>query len=175
MIRAAAMGDVFMRITAMLGAACAVLVLGACGSSGKSSSSTTANSALAAKRKAQAEYQKCSTQLKGLNGLLDVESNLNSHLDVGMNYHDYTSAVGDVKAAYDQTPFHQMDFHCLTSGIHAEGALNAYVKAANIWDKCFNDINCNVDAIKPQLQKQWGKASSEVQSAQSALQNLQTP
>ena len=161
-----------MRIMAMMGAGCAVLVLGACGSSGKSSSSTTTNSAVAARRKARAEFQKCSTQLKGV---LDAESNLNSHLDVGMNYHDYTSAVGDVKAAYDQTPIHQMDFQCLASGVHAEAALNAYVKAAGIWDKCFSDINCNVDSIKPQLQKQWGKASSELQGAQSALQNLQNP
>jgi hypothetical protein len=153
-------------------AAAAIVASGCGGSSKPDPAAQRAAAQRRAKAKAQAEYQKCKSQL---GGIVDAEETLNSHLSVGMNYHDYTSEVGDVKAAYDQVPFKQLDFQCLGAGLPAEKALNAYAKAANIWDTCFNDINCSNDSIKPQLQAQWDKAGSQAEDAKSKLGGLQTP
>lgn len=132
-----------------------------------------ANAAAAnAQKQAQAEYQKCNSQI---GALITIESNLNSHLDVGMNLHDYTSAVGDVRAAYDQAPIHQMDYQCLTAGSHAERAMNDYVSAANKWNTCLTDPNCSDASVKPQLQSEWSKAGGELDTAKSTLQGLQNP
>jgi hypothetical protein len=125
-----------------------------------------------ARQQAQAEYQKCNTQL---GGLITAESNLNSHLDVGMNFRDYTTAAGDVRAQYDLVPFHQLDVHCLDVGVHAENALKHFAKAAETWSNCFSDPNCSNDSIKPQLQDEWTKASDEITKTQSGMQALQNP
>lgn len=126
--------------------------------------------ASAARAQAQAAFQKCQTQLQGL---MNSEQDLNSHLDIGMNYNDYTTAVGNVRSSYDQTDIHSLGFQCLSVGVHLENAMNDYAKAADTWSTCFNDVNCSNDSIKPQLQAQWSKASDEVQKGKDALQTLQ--
>lgn len=156
---------------AMLLSVGAALVLAACGSSSHTTDKTN-TAAKKAAQQAQAEYQKCKSQLSSL---LSAEENLNSHLDIGMNFTDYTQAVGNVKAAYDQTPIHQLDEKCLGVGVHTETALNDFAKAANTWNNCIGNINCSDSSIKPQLQATWSKASSEINQAKSALQNLQNP
>jgi hypothetical protein len=126
----------------------------------------------AARQQAQAEYQKCNTQLSSL---VSAESDLDSHLSVGLNYNNYTNSVGNVRAAYDQVNIHAMDQQCLSVGAHLETAMNDYAQAASTWTTCFNDVNCSNSSIQPQLQAQWSKASGELQQAKTTLQALQNP
>ena len=144
--------------------------LAACGSSAKGP--TTSGNAKTAAQYAQAEYQKCNTQLRSL---MSAEESLNSHLDIGMNFTDYTNAVGNVRAAYDQTHIPQLDSQCLMAGVHTENALNDYANAVNIWNNCIGKLGCANDSIKPHLQTDWSKASSEIDQAKSALQDLRNP
>lgn len=141
------------------------------GSSTASKKAAAAKAAKAAEKKAQAEYAKCKSQLSSL---MSAEQNLNSHLDVGMNFADYTQAVGNVRAAYGTTPIHQMDQKCLGVGVNLESALNDYVRAVRVWNNCLGKLGCSNASIKPQLQSQWSKASSSITQAQSSLTSLQT-
>jgi hypothetical protein len=165
-----------MRGSAVLGVIVLAIAFAGCGSSSSGSSpktvDTVAQQKAAAKRKAVATYNTCKNQI---GGLIKEESKLSSRLDIGLNYDEYTSAVGNVKAVYDQVPFKQLSPDCLTAGIPAETALNAYAKAATIWNTCFDDVNCNNDQIQPDLQKQWSKASRLADSAKSTLESLKTP
>ena len=56
----------------------------------------------------------------------------------------------------------------------AEAALNQYVKASTVWDKCFEDVNCSNDSIEPTLRKYWDKASTSIDTADEGLQGLET-
>ena len=171
------MSTLSLRIPAISTAlALVAIAIGGCGSStstSKSSSTATASANAAKQAKATAQYEKCQTQV---GPLMHAEQNLDSHLTVGMNYHDYGMAVGDVQAAYDQTPIHQMDFACLsTAGVRLEKALNEYVKASNAWSRCFSDINCSNDQVKPTLQKHWASATGFIAQAKTQLEGLRTP
>jgi hypothetical protein len=145
--------------------------LAACGGSGASASKKSTTKTTSTAQQAQAQYQKCNSQL---HPLLSAEENLDSHLDIGMNYDEYTNAVGDAKAAYDQIPFHQLGPKCLLPGISLENAMNDFAKGANTWTNCFNKLSCSNDSIKPQLQAQWSKAHSQIDTAKTELQALQT-
>jgi hypothetical protein len=126
---------------------------------------------------AQAAQAKAASCHQQLDGLVDVLSELDSRLDIGMNYHDYTDRVGDVKVAYDAVPFEELagDFDCVSSvGMPAETAVNEYTKAADRWDRCFDDYACDVDAIEPSLRVRWDKATSAVKKAKSGLAELDT-
>lgn len=155
-------------------AAVATSGFAACGGSAKSANqSTTHQAAQKAAKQAQAEYHKCNSQLSSL---LSAEENLNSHLDIGMNFTDYTQAVGNVKAAYDQTPIHQMAPKCLLVGVSIENALNDYAHAVNTWNNCISNLasGCTDSSIKPQLQGDWSKASSQINQAKGLLGALQS-
>lgn len=157
-----------MRSFSLLLLAAALFAVG-CSTSGNSSDNAkqdAAERAQARRARAQAEQAKCQSQI---GGLLKSEQDLGSHLDVGLNYEDYTTRVGDVRAAYDEVPTHQLAPSCLIVGVQAENALNDYVKAAQIWSKCIDDFNCSTDSIKPQLQAQWSKATSAVSKAKRSL------
>lgn len=47
-------------------------------------------------------------------------------------------------------------------GAHAERALNGYTKAAEVWNDCIADIDCENDSIKAGLQRRWEQASVHV-------------
>jgi hypothetical protein len=79
-----------------------------------------------------------------------------------------------VRSAYDQTPIHQLQFNCLSVGVHLETALNDFAKAADTWNTCFSDTSCSNDSIKPQLQSQWSKASDQISQAKDSLQAIQS-
>ena len=103
---------------------------------------------------------------------------LNSRLGVGLNYDEYTDHVGDLRVAYDDVPFDELDandLECVTgAGAPAENAFNEHVKAVNVWQKCFEDIDCDNDSIKPQVQQRWEKAGEQADQAEQALKDLRT-
>jgi len=159
--------------------AAAILVgiaLSGCGSSAASSSQAAAAAQATAKAQAQAKataaYQQCQTQL---GPLLTAAQTLDGHLGVGMTYHDYTSALGDVNTAYEAVPFHQLEFACLSAGLPLEKALKEYVAASDEWTTCFKDVNCSNDSVKPKLQAHWAKATVLVTESKTAVDALQTP
>lgn len=96
---------------------------------------------------------------------------LGSRLNVGLSYDEYTTEVGDTRVAYDRTPFKDMkDPECLGDvGVPLEKALNTYAKAATLWGKCFQDVDCSNESIKPELQKRWSRASAQAEKAAAAL------
>jgi hypothetical protein len=116
----------------------------------------------------------CQSQL---GGLISAEEDLEGRLSgAGLTEADYMSHVGDVSAAHAQVPFKQLQLSCVTNaGVPAENALNAYVSAANTWNDCVTDLSCSTDSIDPQLQAQWNKASAQLASAKSGLNQVQSP
>jgi hypothetical protein len=130
--------------------------------------------ARAEREKRAREAAKARTCLSTFRQLTRELGDLNSRLDVGLNYDEYTTKVGDVKVAYDQTPFKQLDdIACLQQvGLPAESALNQYAKAAGIWDRCFDDPNCSNDQIKGQLQSHWSTASRQVRRASRGMARM---
>ena len=101
---------------------------------------------------------------------------LNSRLDIGLNYDEYSDQVADLKVAYDAIDFGGAgddSLKCLSSvGVPLEGALNQYVKSYRTWNACFEDYDCDNDSITPQLQARWSKATRQVSHAARGLSDL---
>jgi hypothetical protein len=97
---------------------------------------------------------------------------LDSRLDVGLNYEQYGQALGDVSVEYNKLNVDEIPAECIDAAADGEAAFNAYVKASNIWNKCFGDIDCSNDSIMPRLQRNWSKATRKIQSAETALDDL---
>jgi hypothetical protein len=156
--------------------ALAVLVAigaGACGSSGPSPAEKKAAAARRAKREAIAAAQRCQDQL---GGFLDSLEELDSRLDIGLNYDEYFTKVGDIQVAYNDIPIHQLTPDCGSQvGVPAEKAFNRYRSAASTWDRCFGKLSCSNSDINPELQRAWSRASSQLDEAQRGLKELRSP
>ena len=111
--------------------------------------------------------------------LLDELEELNSRLDIGLTYDEYTDRVGDVKVAYDKADFGDAgedELRCITEvGLPAEKAFNQYAKAAATWQECFDDLDCDNDSIQPDLQRRWSRATTFVERARDNLNDMQKP
>ena len=111
--------------------------------------------------------------------LLDELEELNSRLDIGLTYDEYTDRVGDVKVAYDKADFGDAgedDLRCITEvGLPAEKAFNQYAKAAATWQECFDDIDCDNDSIQPDLQRRWSRATTLTERARDNLNDMKKP
>jgi hypothetical protein len=97
---------------------------------------------------------------------------LNSRLNVGLTNAAYTTELGDVSVLYGQIPFKAMSAACLTPGTEAEKAMNLYITASNAWSACISSLTCSNAKVKPKLQRDWAKASSEITKAENELQAL---
>lgn len=99
----------------------------------------------------------------------DRAQELDSRLHIGLSYDEYTDKVGDLKVAYDQVDFDSADadqLDCLTAvGLPAEQALNQYTRAASAWSKCFDDVDCSNDSVKPTWQRHWAQATRKTNAA----------
>jgi hypothetical protein len=121
-----------------------------------------------ARREALQRYERCNDRVEDFFSALQE---LNSRLDVGLSYDDYTDQVADVKVAYDQADFGNLhNFDCLRAAVPGEKALNQYVEAAGAWGDCIEDFNCDIDNID--LNGYWLKASVFVDRAQTNLSDL---
>jgi hypothetical protein len=110
-------------------------------------------------------------------GLLSAEEDLAGRLSgAGLTEADYLTRVGNIAAAYGQTPFKQIQLSCLENvATPAENARNAYVRAASTWNNCVTDFNCTESSIDGQLQLQWVQASAQLNRAKSGLNKVQGP
>jgi hypothetical protein len=112
----------------------------------------------------------CQSQLSEY---LNVLSETESRLGVGMSFADYSEQVGDASVIYDRIPFGRMTSRCIFGpGIKAEEGGNAYIDAYNAWNDCIGDFYCDIDSIDPELQDEWSKASRKLSAARASLRNL---
>ena len=100
---------------------------------------------------------------------LDGISGLDSRLDVGLNFSDYSREVSDAKVAHDRIDVTAISGNCLTAAVAAESALEHYITAYNTWNNCVSDAYCSNDSITPSLQSQWAKATRQDERAREAL------
>lgn len=158
-------------------AVAAVFCLAACGGNESTSSPgqdttevTTAEVTTTEETTTEVVDEACREQLEPL---VEALSELDSRLTVGLNYERYSESVSDNQVAYDRVPFDELGPECVTDvGIPLEKAVNAYVKAYNIWSNCFEDIDCSNDSIKGRLQKHWAKATRQIARAEQNLEAL---
>lgn len=140
--------------------------------SGSASTGTTSTAEQETTR-ARAAYAACD---RALGPLLKQLRELDSRLNVGLNYDEYTTEVGDIRVVYDSVVEQADDPTCLTSvGIPAEEALNQYAKATGKWEECFDDIDCDTDSIEPTLRKYWDRASTAIDTAEQGLEEMRSP
>lgn len=111
----------------------------------------------------------CRGQMGDLNRSLN---DLGGRLDVGMNFEDYSSEVGDISVIYNRIPFGKIELECLTVGVKGEAAFQHFSKAYDIWNECISDLYCENDSIEPELQAQWLKADRKLRQAKSDLAAL---
>lgn len=96
---------------------------------------------------------------------------LDSRLNVGMNFERYSETVSDLQVAYDQLPVGEMTPECLDQvAVPAERAFNAYIRAYNVWNRCVSNIDCTNASIKKRLQRQWANASFAILEADASLE-----
>jgi len=117
-----------------------------------------------------ARAEECQSDLEAF---LNTLEDLNSRLEIGLNYHDYTEKVGNVRVAYDKIDFGGLDPECVRLvGVPAEAALNQYIQAVNAWSKCIQDINCSNEQVKPTLQRHWAAATTKIMQARDGVETL---
>jgi hypothetical protein len=156
---------------ALLTASCLIGAATACGGgSGTTAGAAGATTPTSAPTTTEPSDPGCADQI---GDFVEQLQELDSRLDIGLNFESYSTKVSDAKVVYDQIPFDEMSQECVRQvGVPAENAFNAYVKAYNIWNNCFDDINCDNDSIKSKLQAQWAKATLLISKADGNLQAL---
>jgi hypothetical protein len=103
--------------------------------------------------------------------LVETLEDLDSRLSVGLNFAAYSERVGDAQVAYDRIDVKDLDSGCIEHvGAPAEDAMNAYIRAYNIWNDCIGDIECENDSITPDLQAEWADATGLIQEARDGLE-----
>ncbi len=121
----------------------------------------------------QADAARCERQLEGFLSSLEE---LDSRLNVGLNFNEYSTQVGDIQVEYDRVPFNALDVDCVGEvGVSAEKAFNAYATAQSVWSDCFDSLSCSNSEIDPELQRQWAKAAGLVAAARRGLASMRRP
>lgn len=101
---------------------------------------------------------------------VEALQDLDSRLNVGLNFQAYSERVGDARVAYDRIDIDELGSGCVEHvGAPAEDAMNAYIDAYNTWNDCIGDIDCDNDSITPDLQAEWADATELVQGASDGL------
>ena len=95
---------------------------------------------------------------------------LDSRLNVGMNFQEYSERVGDARVAYDKIDVEDLDDSCIEHvGVPAEDAMNAYIDANSTWNECISDPDCTNDSITAELQSKWAEATELIEEAENGL------
>lgn len=165
-----------MRPAAVLGLFVTLLALAACGGGGSggetaepaAQATTSAPETTTEAEPLDADYQACTANI---GPFVDSLNEMNSRLNVGLNYDEYSDFLGDIQVEYDKVDVDGASTipGCIEVAVDAEKAFNAYTKASNIWQKCFEDIYCENADVRPRLQRNWSRASSRLEEVQAAL------
>lgn len=127
-----------------------------------------------ARTDAAAKADKCQAAVEPL---LDELQELESRLGVGMNFDKYSTRVSDLKVVYDDAALGDLkDLDCLQEvALPAEKAVQQYLRAYRVWQRCFEAIDCETDSVTPRVQKRWSKAAVYTTLAKSSIAGLRTP
>lgn len=95
-----------------------------------------------------------------LAGLTDALIEIDSRLNVGLTYANYSDRVATARVAYDKIKPTTLEADCLT-GVASpeEDILNEYIDAYNVWNECIAKTGCTNDSIMTELQGHWTKAT----------------
>jgi hypothetical protein len=107
---------------------------------------------------------------RALGDFLDATESLDNLVAVGVDYESHLSAVNHIRAAYAEVEADELPLPCLAQvAAPAEGALNAYIDAANTWGECLADASCEDESVEPELKRLWARARTQIASAQRGL------
>lgn len=124
---------------------------------------------------ARQRQKKCATSTEGLMTSLEE---IDSRLNIGLNFDEYGDRVGDAQVAYDRLfagDDVDLNMSCLRRvAIPLEGALNDYIDVLNVWNDCIADLGCNFNEGEPNRKAQagWQKASAKLDKARAGLERL---
>ncbi len=115
---------------------------------------------------AEITAQAAATCVKQLSPLADALSELNSRLDIGMNYAQYGELVAGAKVKYDRINWTKAlsGPGCARSGILLERGLNKYVSAYRRWNACIESPTCDSDGITTSACNAHGGTRRELSS-----------
>jgi hypothetical protein len=120
-----------------------------------------------------AVYNQCAAAVKPLR---DALAQIDSRLDVGLNYDDYGDRLGDVQVAYDAVvpKLDSVDPKCFGVAVPLESSLNAYNKVLNVWGDCIDDYNCDFSEgdANDKAQAGWAKAGRALKTSDRKLRAL---
>jgi hypothetical protein len=116
----------------------------------------SAQAASAAAAKADAKRKAACEGL--LTGTYTQLSSIDSRLDVGMIEQDYTEAVGNARAAYDQIDSVQVSSNSCTAYAPLGKVVDQYSLASSYWNNCIVDDYCTVSTAT--LNRHWIRSSS---------------
>jgi hypothetical protein len=148
----------------------ALVSLGACGGDDSRPVGAERSSSMVAEGTEVPAFDATACEKK-LGRFIEELQEIDSRLAVGLSYDEYGSFVADARVEYDKINFNSVTPECLFKvGVPAENALNDYVKAFKVWDRCFQRLGCDIDSIDPQLQKEWSQAETRLNSVDRRLQ-----
>jgi hypothetical protein len=112
--------------------------------------------------------------------LLRAESQVDDRLNVGIQFSDYTSRLGDISVAYSHAvtalKAGVIPQSCINRvGLPLQRAFNDYRAAGNVWNHCITDYSCRFDHGSPALKKaqaKWSAASVALDDARSNLASM---
>jgi hypothetical protein len=129
------------------------------------------------KRKAAKRDQACRTRVAGfVESLRDIDS----RLDVGLSYNEYSDVVGDASVERGRADAAaQAGRTCARIASASEAAFGLYNDAVQTWNDCLFDdpisifdVGCTTDDIEYELQDYWYRASAKVERALDLLEGL---
>jgi hypothetical protein len=105
---------------------------------------------------------------------------LDSRLDVGVQFAAYTRYVGSARVAYtnliNTIKADGLSHACLRKvGEPLQYAMNDDVRALNVWNNCIQADYCTFDKGTPELRKAqswWAKSATDVRKAQAGMEGL---
>lgn len=124
-------------------------------------------------RRANAVKTACENQV---GDFLDEIGELDSRLDVGLTYSEYKRRVADANVEYDRVGdigfllSHGQD--CVDAVSDGQAALDAYLAAVTIWDRCLDSDNCTKADIIEELRAEWSEGSDSRDRATAALSRI---
>jgi hypothetical protein len=111
-------------------------------------------------------HRSCQSQL---GSFVEAMAALRRGLARGLNYGEYLHEVQSARRVYHGVRPDRLSVACLlSSGSHAEHALNLYIDAANSWGDCLSTAGCSTTSVEPKLQRSWALASEQLSKAQRA-------
>jgi hypothetical protein len=160
----------------------AVLPLSGCGSNSSTPAAVTSHNTPPSKSSGPSHSAvQAAACRRGLRPLMAAETQLNSGLDVAVQFSDYTSRLGNISVAYNRAvsklKSDPVSFRTCSVevGLPLQRAFNDYRAAGNTWNHCITDYSCSFDHGSPaqrKAQAKWQAASVALDDAKTNLASM---